>query len=156
MDPQQIEQYLCSLLKQPVKVHALTQLGSEPAASGIKSYGYGTPLRIDYETASGEHHRAVLHTVGAGSFGHEHMPDRARLLLEQHRAFNRLPGTFRRSTLAASRARETWFHWEGSKNSGFSPNMPKAFATPAIWNGFRPTASLAKSISPAPMPCAII
>ena len=91
MDPQQIEQYLCSLLKQPVKVHALTQLGSEPAASGIKSYGYGTPLRIDYETASGEHHRAVLHTVGAGSFGHEHMPDRARLLLEQHRAFNRLP-----------------------------------------------------------------
>lgn len=91
MDTQRVEQYLCSLFKQPVRVKALRLLGSEPEETGAKSYGYGTPVRIDYETAGGESRSAVLHTVGAGSFGHEHMADRAQILLWQHRAFNRLP-----------------------------------------------------------------
>src|SRR5581483_4396631 len=34
---------------------------------------------------------AVFHTMSANAFGHEHMPDRAQILLWQHRAFNRLP-----------------------------------------------------------------
>lgn len=91
MDPRHVEHYLSRLLKQPVKVHALTRLGSEPEETGNKGYGYGTPVRIDYETAGGKQRRAVLHTVGTGGFGHEHMADRAQILLWQNRAFNRLP-----------------------------------------------------------------
>src|ERR1017187_6950785 len=86
-----VEQYLRSLLKQPVTVRALTLLGREPEEISAKSYGYGTPVRIEYETVRGEPRRAVLHTVAAGSFGHEHMADRAQILLWQHQAFNRLP-----------------------------------------------------------------
>jgi hypothetical protein len=91
MNPQQVEQYLSSLFKQAVKVRTLTLLGQTTRDLSEKSYGYGTPVRIDYETAGGDAKRAVLHTVGAGAFGHEHMADRARILLWQHMAFNRLP-----------------------------------------------------------------
>ena len=59
-------------------------------AQGDKGYGYGVPLRIDY-SLGGEHRTAVLETVRPGPFGHEHMADRAQLLLWAHGAFNRLP-----------------------------------------------------------------
>ena len=55
-----------------------------------KGFGYGVPIRVDYELA-GRRESAVLHTMGPGSFGHEHMSDRARILLWSHQAFNRLP-----------------------------------------------------------------
>ena len=90
-DTRRVERYLSSLLRQPVTVHALELLGGEPEETGAKGYGYGTPIRIDYETPGAERRSAVLHTVGAGGFGHEHMADRAQILLWQHRAFNRLP-----------------------------------------------------------------
>src|SRR5262245_61119737 len=57
---------------------------------GDKGYGYGVPLRVDYELA-GKPRRAVLETVRPGPFGHEHMADRAQSLLWAHDAFNRLP-----------------------------------------------------------------
>ena len=57
---------------------------------GDKGYGYGVPLRVDYEL-DGELRRAVLESVRAGPFGHEHMADRAQSLLWAHGAFNRLP-----------------------------------------------------------------
>jgi hypothetical protein len=91
MNPERVEQYLSSLLKQPVRVRSLTVLGHTTHDIGEKSYGYGTPVRIDYEMAGGEQRRAVLHTVGAGAFGHEHMADRARILLWQNHTFNLLP-----------------------------------------------------------------
>src|SRR5262249_61682732 len=75
----------------------------------LKGYGYGTPLMIDYEV-SGQSRRAVLHTVTAGPFGHEHMSDRAQSLLWDYSSFNRLPrhirsidvGAFRRDGSAVS------------------------------------------------------
>jgi streptomycin 6-kinase len=57
---------------------------------GDKGYGYGIPLRLDYEL-DGRARRAVLESVRPGPFGHEHMADRAQLLLWAHDAFNRLP-----------------------------------------------------------------
>ncbi len=66
----------------------LSRLG-EPEEG--KGWGYGVPVRVDYELPGGGRESAVLHTMGPGSFGHEHMPDRARILLWSHRAFNRLP-----------------------------------------------------------------
>jgi phosphotransferase family enzyme len=57
---------------------------------GDKGYGYGVPLRVDYEL-DGRPRRAVLESVRPGPFGHEHMADRAQLMLWAHAAFNRLP-----------------------------------------------------------------
>ncbi|HWE51476.1 MAG TPA: aminoglycoside phosphotransferase family protein [Bryobacteraceae bacterium] len=91
MNAEQVEPYLSSVFGQPVKVRGLTVLGQTPQDVAEKSYGYGTPVRIDCETAAGKIRRAVLHTVAPGAFGHEQMADRARILLWQHRAFNRLP-----------------------------------------------------------------
>jgi aminoglycoside phosphotransferase (APT) family kinase protein len=69
---------------------------------GDKGYGYGVPLRVDYELA-GERRRAVLETVRPGAFGHEHMADRAQLLLWAHRAFARLPRHVRSLDVGAVR-----------------------------------------------------
>jgi len=59
-------------------------------SQGDKGYGYGIPLRIDY-LLEGEPRKAVLETVRPGPFGHEHMADRAQLVLWAHRAFGALP-----------------------------------------------------------------
>lgn len=91
MDIHQIERYFRSLFHEPVIVHGVKPLGELRAESDAKGYGYGTPLRVDYETEGGEKRSAVLHTIGAGPFGHEHMADRAQILLWQHSAFNCLP-----------------------------------------------------------------
>lgn len=66
----------------------VTPLGG--GRQGDKGYGYGVPLRLDYEV-EGKPRRAVLESVRAGPFGHDHMADRAQLLLWAHDAFNRLP-----------------------------------------------------------------
>jgi aminoglycoside phosphotransferase (APT) family kinase protein len=66
----------------------VTPLGG--GRQGDKGYGYGVPLRLDYEL-DGRTQRAVLETVRAGPFGHEHMADRAQNLLWAHHAFARLP-----------------------------------------------------------------
>ncbi|MGP0073200.1 MAG: phosphotransferase family protein [Bryobacteraceae bacterium] len=83
-----VEQYLRSVLGKDVRLVELRRLG-EPEEG--KGFGYGLPIRVDYELAGGRRDSAVLHTMGPGSFGHEHMSDRARILLWSHQAFNRLP-----------------------------------------------------------------
>jgi aminoglycoside phosphotransferase (APT) family kinase protein len=73
---------------QPVGAVRVTALGG--GRQGDKGYGYGIPLRVDYEV-QGTARRAVIETVRPGPFGHEHMADRAQSLLWAHRAFARLP-----------------------------------------------------------------
>lgn len=91
MDVRQVEEYLCAAFKEPVTVQNLELLGEPHGGTEAKGYGYGTPLRVDYQTACGESRSAVIHTIGAAPFGHEHMADRAQILLWQDRAFNCLP-----------------------------------------------------------------
>ena len=69
----------------------LVTLGGSRHGTGAKSYGYGTPVRVDYSLAGEEPKSAVLHTVSPGPFGHEHMADRAQELIWENRAFNHLP-----------------------------------------------------------------
>lgn len=85
-----VERYLQSVLRSPVTILAFSRLGESPADRSGKGYGYGTPVRVDY-VVDGRHRCAVVHTIGAGPFGHEHMADRAQILLWEHASFNRLP-----------------------------------------------------------------
>ncbi len=91
VDSETIERYLTSIRGQAVTVLSLAILGQDRESASVKGYGYGVPIRVDYRTADRQLHTAVLHTMSAGSFGHEHMSDRARKLLWEHRAFNLLP-----------------------------------------------------------------
>jgi hypothetical protein len=86
-----VECYLKSLLGQQVTVNSLTPLGGVLEKGAVKNYGYGTPVRVNYQSAAGKHHVAVLHTMTPAPFGHEHMSDRARELLWENSAFNHLP-----------------------------------------------------------------
>jgi len=86
--PQALGRYLQALHGRAVGgVEARPLAAAQP---GDKGYGYGVPLRVDYEL-DGKRRSAVLETVRPGGFGHEHMADRAQLLLWAHDAFRRLP-----------------------------------------------------------------
>src|SRR5215471_17302043 len=89
LNRQELERYLKSVVGPGARLLKLRVLG-EAEGEDIKAYGYGTPVQIDYE-CSGKQHRAVLHTISPGPFGHEHMADRAQMLLWDHSAFNKLP-----------------------------------------------------------------
>lgn len=86
--PAALQPYLEAVHGAPVQAVQVSALAG--SAPGDKGYGYGVPLRVDYQVA-GEARSAVLETVRAGPFGHEHMSDRAQALLWAHDAFARLP-----------------------------------------------------------------
>src|ERR1035438_3264799 len=87
---EEIERYLRSVLGARATVLRLVSLGGAHEGKDVKGYGYGTPIRVDYQI-DGDDRRAVIHTISPGPFGHEHMADRAQELLWEHQAFNRLP-----------------------------------------------------------------
>ena len=84
----ELERYLKSIIDPTTSIRSLRVLG-ESEEKDIKAFGYGTPLLIDYQ-ARGRQEQAVLHTISAGPFGHEHMADRAQILLWEHATFNQL------------------------------------------------------------------
>ena len=83
-----IEHYLEQILGKKAIVLRFSPLGGVETSS--KGFGYGTPIKIDYEMNS-QRHAAVIHTVSPGPFGHEYMADRAQALLWGKMAFNHLP-----------------------------------------------------------------
>jgi hypothetical protein len=86
--PAALEPYLRALHGGAVRGVRVTPLGG--GRQGDKGYGYGIPLRVDYEL-EGEARRVVLESVRPGPFGHEHMSDRAQAMLWAHAAFGKLP-----------------------------------------------------------------
>ena len=88
---EQVECYLKSVLGKQITVLRLAPLGRPPEDKALKGYGYGTPMQVDYQGVDHRRQRAVLHTMSPGPFGHEHMADRAQVLLWENQAFNRLP-----------------------------------------------------------------
>jgi phosphotransferase family enzyme len=96
-----LAEYLARVHRGRVDKVRMTPLGG--GRQGDKGYGYGVPLRLDYEL-DGEPRRAVLESVRAGPFGHEHRADRAQLVLWAHDAFNRLPGHVASLDVGAVRA----------------------------------------------------
>lgn len=85
-----VEQYLRMVLKKPVTVLAFSLLGEAPVDESAKAYGYGSPVRVDYEM-DGRRSCVVIHTMRPSHFGHEHMADRAQVLLWQYATFSKLP-----------------------------------------------------------------
>jgi len=86
-----IQHYLRSLKGEAVQVLGLTALGEDRRDKAIKFGGYGSPIRVDYQLPSqAKAQSLVLHTMRPGPFGHEHMADRAQVLLWQNQAFPRL------------------------------------------------------------------
>jgi hypothetical protein len=86
-----IESYLRAIQGHPVQVLKLSALGEDVQDKPIKFGGYGSPVRVDYRLAEGEPQTVVFHTMRPGPFGHEHMADRAQVLLWSNDAFRRLP-----------------------------------------------------------------
>ena len=86
-----IQRYLCSLHRRPVQVLRLTPLGEDREDKAIKFCGYGSPIRVEYQEAGRTAKSLVLHTMLRGPFGHEHMADRARVLLWSNQPFRHLP-----------------------------------------------------------------
>lgn len=89
LNEERVRAYLESRLGGPIRIVGLSLLGGHDTAD-VKEFGYGTPVKIDYERF-GKRRSAVLETVTPGRFGHEHMADRAQIVLWSHDAFNRLP-----------------------------------------------------------------
>jgi len=148
----EIERYLKSLIDPSLRILNLKTLGS-PEEKGIKGYGYGTPVQIEYEVG-GNRRLAVLHTISPGPFGHEHMADRAQMLLWDHSAFNRLPRHVRSVDVGA-------FHQDGGaislgKAEEFFELTEYAEGRPYVEDitRMRDDEKLTEQDSRAPMPCA--
>ncbi len=85
-----IQSYLSLLKGEPTQVLHLAALGQDRHDKAIKFCGYGSPIRVDYQQGDQKAQSLVLHTMLPGPFGHEHMADRAQVLLWQNQAFRRL------------------------------------------------------------------
>ncbi len=88
---EEVQRYLERVLGAPVTVLEMVILGKDHQSKDVKGYGYGVPLRVDFQVNGQENRTAVLHTMTPGPFGHENMADRAQELLWEHHAFNHLP-----------------------------------------------------------------
>lgn len=89
-DREMLSSYLSARSGKPVRVRSLAPMGETSPTGAAKDYGYGVPLLVEYEEG-GDLRKAVLETTSPGPFGHEHMADRAQMLLWDHGAYNRLP-----------------------------------------------------------------
>jgi hypothetical protein len=136
----EIETYLKTIVGPSARILNLQVLGKS-GEDQLKGYGYGTPVMINYE-ADGKLRRAVLHTVTAGSFGHEHMSDRAQSLIWEHSSFNNLPrhvrsidvGAFRRDghLVSLGDAEEFFLLTEYAEGRGYFEDLLRMKADPRL------------------------
>ncbi|MBI5905269.1 MAG: phosphotransferase [Deltaproteobacteria bacterium] len=87
---ERLERYLAERFHGEARVTAIVPLREGAASGASKGYGYGHPARIEF-TVDGRRRTAVLETTSPGPFGHEHMADRAQMILWDYGAYNALP-----------------------------------------------------------------
>ncbi len=92
LEPPHVEAYLAQRLGQDVQILSMEALGgpTRPSADDQrqpKLYGYGLPVLIRYRVDKAEQ-CAVLRTMTANPFGHEHRADRAASLLLSYDTFD--------------------------------------------------------------------
>lgn len=82
VDPQRVEEYLRARGFEKARILDMRPLGQSSQA-GLKSYGYGRPLRITFQDGDFRQD-VVLRTMAPDPFGHDRRSDRARVLLDAH------------------------------------------------------------------------
>ncbi len=92
----QLKGYLEKKFGTPVRIVSVQELGlgresKKVEEHEIKGFGYGKPYFVEFETEDGELKEVVISTMKGDGFGHEHLSDRAHIVLWQHQAFNTLP-----------------------------------------------------------------
>lgn len=142
LKPERIEQYLKSVFGEQITVRRLLALGENAEDRKQKGCGYGTPIRVEYETATSEQKSAVLHTMSSAPFGHEHLSDRAQILLWQRETFNRLPrhvrsidaGTFQtdRTPISLGAPEEFFLLTEYAEGRGYFLDLERIGKTGAL------------------------
>lgn len=84
-----LDAYVSARFGEDARVVRTRPLGGADQAD-VKQLGYGTPILVEVARRDGVE-LIVLHTIREGHYGHEHMADRAQVLLWSHEAFDRLP-----------------------------------------------------------------
>ena len=102
----EIEKYLQTQTGPGTKLVSVRPLGGTEE-SGVKGFGYGTPLLLSYQVDGRAVRRAVLHTVTPSPFAHDSMADRAQGLIWSHASFNQLPRHVRSLDVGAVRMNGT-------------------------------------------------
>ena len=87
---EKVRGYLENKFRTPVKIESVKGLESKQGEE-IKGFGYGKPYFIVFETGEGERKEVVISSMKGDGFGHDHLSDRAQILIWQHHAFNTLP-----------------------------------------------------------------
>jgi len=91
---EKLREYLSRLYNGEVTIEYVGELGKRKAKkleAELKGFGYGTPYLIEFKI-NGKQQSVVLETMRTGEgFGHEHFSDRAKCLIWQNYAFNKLP-----------------------------------------------------------------
>jgi hypothetical protein len=133
-----LERYLRLRLGPKVELLTFGPIGEESSVSGLKRYGYGTPIRLTYRVGRATR-RAVLGTMRPGPFGHEHMADRAQALLWDFDSYGRLPrhvealdvGAFAGdgSLFSVSRAREFFLLTEWAEGETYHLDLERLART---------------------------
>jgi hypothetical protein len=87
--PERVEEYLRKHGHPRAVVRTLTPLG-DATQEGLKSFGYGRPLRVTF-TSQGEKHDVVVRTMSPDPFGHNRRADRIDGMVLSFDTFNRIP-----------------------------------------------------------------
>ena len=86
-----LKNYLAEIFGGKVEIIGIGELGGEiKEADKLKGFGYGKPYLIKFKV-NGNTKEVVLSTIKPSIFDHQHFSDRAKILLWQHHAFNKLP-----------------------------------------------------------------
>ena len=89
MTPEAVQAYLRRCGHPNATIKSLTPLGHS-TQEGLKSYGYGRPLRAHFDS-NGSAHDVVVRTMSSDPFGHDRRADRASVLLLAHDTFKQIP-----------------------------------------------------------------
>ena len=91
---EEIRDYLANKFGSPLKIRNVKELGlasEQEKEQEIKGFGYGKPYLVVFETREGKQKEVVISSMRGDGFGHDHLSDRAQILIWQHHAFNTLP-----------------------------------------------------------------
>jgi len=87
-----VRSYLEELYGEGLKVTAVSEMGGGVEGAELKEFGYGNPIRADFVMDDGRERSVVISSMRqVGGNAHDHMSDRAAILIWQNSCFSSLP-----------------------------------------------------------------